>query len=73
MNAYIPALIFGAIIGYLIYRSASARSERFGRAPWGWPVALWTVLGFLFGLIAAIVYWIATSRQDKKSSVASTR
>ena len=69
--AYIPGLVIGVLIAVAIYRNANSRAERYQRAPWGWPVALWTVLAVLFGLITALVYWFACSRQDRKARAAA--
>ena len=67
---YIGPIVIAVLLAVAIYRNATNRVDRYGRAPWRWPVAVWTVLTVLLGLIAALVYLFAGWRQDSRMRVA---
>ncbi len=58
-----PLLWVSTLIGIsLCWSRARIFKLRTGRDPWGMPVWAWVVIGFFFGLIAAILALIATRR-----------
>jgi len=63
-----PLLWVTTLIGISVcWSRARIFKSRTGRDPWGMPVWAWVVIGFFFGLIAAILALIAT----RKSAMAA--
>ena len=60
-------LILGAAIGFALYKDCTNFERQYGKGPWGGSALLWGIVGLLFGLFAALFYWIA-SRSTKKQA-----
>jgi hypothetical protein len=55
-----PALLVIAVfIGVACYKESARFVDRSGRGPWGCSPAAWAVIGFLLGLIGALLLYIA--------------
>jgi hypothetical protein len=63
---FIPGLIIGLLIGFLCMRSAGNFAGKYGRPPWGVPGWGWFVIGFILGVIGAILYGIAYLTSKKQ-------
>jgi len=53
-------LAVAALIGFLAYRESERFKKKNGVAPWHWPSWVWAVVGFMLGLIGALVLFVST-------------
>lgn len=63
-------LVVGALIGVACFKEAAKFERAHGKAPWGGSPAMWGVVGFLFGLIGALVLFIAERGTKKRLAAA---
>lgn len=59
VGVFLPGLVVAVVIGLLCMRSAGNFAGKYGRPPWGLPNWAWFIIGFLLGIVGAIVYGIA--------------
>lgn len=57
-SAVLP-LIVGLVIGFLLYRGSETFKGRNNVAPWRMPSLVWGLIGFVLGLLGAILFVIA--------------
>jgi Na+/melibiose symporter-like transporter len=65
---YLIALVIGAVIGIVIMRAANTFKGTWGRTPWGIPSWAWFIIGFIFGVIGAILYLISQATTKRSLS-----
>jgi hypothetical protein len=49
-----------ALIGFLAHRESERFKNKNGVTPWHWPSWVWAVVGFMLGLIGALVLFVST-------------
>ena len=59
-NSALVYLALGVVFGLITFFASEQFKRRWGRTPWGWPSAVWGIVGFLSLLLCVILMVLAS-------------